>query len=152
MSTPAPAVPPSRPITSIPVPRDGTAGLPRRTTGHCADGRPWNLRTDATSVTATTTAGTVAEAHVSERADLVVVEFWADPVDLPSTLGARLVDEAFALPAVRPDRPVLVCVSRRDGAVLEEARRHVADAHARAAGVTCLIEGRVGEDPAAGRA
>jgi hypothetical protein len=127
---------------SIPVP-----AFPRRLPGRAADGRRWELLTARQSVTAVTAAGTVAEAHVSERADVVVLEFWTDTTGLPAELPAQLVDATFTLPAVRPHRPVVVCVPQRDGNLLAQARRRVADARTRSAGVTCLIEGRVGESP-----
>jgi hypothetical protein len=53
------------------------------------------------------------------------------------------VGEAFAHPAVRAQRPILVTLPRGDSAVLHEVEAHVAGAQARVAGVTCLIEGRV---------
>ena len=135
--------PPQR--TSSPtVPADG---LPRRTSGRSADGRGWELLTDPGGVTAVTSTGTVGEARVSVRGEQVVVELWADGPDLPPELGAQVVDEAFLLAAVEAHRPVLVCVLQRDGALLDQARRHVQGARTRAAGVTCLIEGRIGEDP-----
>ena len=136
--------------TSLPsaVPyRPSAVPVPRRTAARAAAGRRWELRTDDTSVTALTHAGTVAEARVSERDEQVVVEFWAEPVDLPTDLAGSLVARAFALPAVRPRRPVVVCVSQRHGTVLAHARRFVQEASVRAAGVTCLIEGRVGDTP-----
>jgi hypothetical protein len=119
--------------------------LPRRTAGRAADGRPWELVTDDTSVTAVLPSGTVAEAHVSESDERVVVEFWAEPADLPRDLGHALVARAFSLPAVRPRRPVMVCVPQRHGTVLAQARRFVRDPRVRSAGVTCLIEGSVGD-------
>ena len=83
---------------------------------------------------------------MSERNGQVVVEFWVEGPGLPAELSAQLVTQAFGLPAVRPHRPVLVCVPRHDGAVLAEARRRVVNASTRAAGVTCLLEGRVAGD------
>jgi hypothetical protein len=124
----------------IPIP------LPRSSAGLAADGRQWELVTDDTSVTAVLpTGGTVAEAHVSEAGERVVVEFWADPTDLPRELGEALVARTFSLPAVRPRRPVVVCVPQRQGAVLAQARRFVRDPRVRSAGVTCLLEGLVSE-------
>jgi hypothetical protein len=119
--------------------------LPRRTAGRAADGRPWELLSDDTSVTAVLPSGTVAESHVSESDERVVVEFWAEPADLPRELGEALVARTFSLPAVRPRRPVVVCIPQRQGTVLAQARRFVADARVRSAGVTCLLEGRVGD-------
>ena len=119
--------------------------LPRRTAGRAADGRTWELLSDDTSVTAVLPSGTVAEAHVSETDERVVVEFWAEPTDLPRELGEALVARTFSLPAVRPRRPVMVCVPQRQGAVLAQARRYVRDPRVRSAGVTCLLEGVVSE-------
>jgi hypothetical protein len=115
-------------------------------------GRRWVLRNDENTVTAVTTDGTVAEARVSEPDERVVVELWASPSDLPPELVTDLVARAFALPAMRPHRAVLVCVPRRDAALLEQAHQHVRAAWTRAAGTTCLIEGRIGTTPAAGHA
>ena len=84
---------------------------------------------------------------MSERDEQVVVEFWVEGPGLPAELSAELVRYAFLLPAIRPHRPVLVCVPRHDGAVLAEAQRRVEGAWTRAAGVTCLLEGRIAENP-----
>ena len=139
MSTALSSAAPYRPA-AIPVPRKASA--------RAADGRRWELLADDTSVTAVTHAGaTVAEARVSERDGHVVVEFWTEPTDLPRDLAGSLVARAFSLPAVRPRRPVVVCVPQRGGTVLAQARRFVQGASVRAAGVTCLIEGRVGDTP-----
>ncbi|WP_147332068.1 hypothetical protein [Geodermatophilus marinus] len=107
-------------------------------------GTPWELHSGPSRVTAVTPAGTVAEARVTEQDEQVVVEFWADEPGLPAELGEQLVTRAFALPAVRPHHPVLVCVPRHSGTVLDQARRRVQDPRTRVAGVTCLVEGRVG--------
>ena len=72
-----------------------------------------------------------------------------DEPDLPAELGDQLVARAFALPAVRMHRPVLVCIPQRSCGLLARARRHVQDARTRAAGVTCLLEGQVGGQPSA---
>jgi len=128
---------------SIPVPRSPEASSVRRVAGSAADGRRWELRADSTGVAAVTSAGTVADAHVSERGGQVVVEFWAAGTDLPHELCAELVRQAFSHPALRADRAVLVCVPRRNGEVIVDARRHVRNARTRAAGVTCLMEGLV---------
>ena len=93
--------------------------------------------------------GSVAEARVSERDEQVVIEFWTDEPGLPAELGDQLVARAFALPAVRMHRPVLVCIPQRSCGLLARARRHVQDARTRAAGVTCLLEGQVGGQPSA---
>ena len=113
-------------------------------TGVAADGRRWELRAASDEVTAVTTGGTIGEAHVTDRGDRVVVEFWSAEAGVPSELRVQLVTAAFTSPAVRPERPVLVCIPRHDGGLLEEVRRHVRDARTRAAGVTCLLEGYVG--------
>ena len=119
--------------------------LPRSSAGRAADGRQWELLNDDTSVTAVLPTGTtVAEAHVSEVDEQVVVEFWAEPADVPQDLGEALFGRTFSLPAARPRRPVVVCVPQRQAAVLAQARRFVVDASVRSAGVTCLLEGRVG--------
>jgi hypothetical protein len=124
---------------------DATIPSPRRTTGPATGGRRWELTSDTSIVTAVLRGGTVAEARVSEAHERVVVEFWAEPADLPRDLAQALVREAFSLPAVRPGRPVVVCVPQRHGVVLALARRFVRDARVRSAGVTCLMEGRVGD-------
>jgi hypothetical protein len=132
---------------TVPAPRVHSDAFPRRTVGRSADGRQWELLTDPGGVAAVTSAGTVAEARVSQRDEQVVIELWADGPDLPPELSAQLISHAFSLPAVEAQRPVLVCVPRRDGAMLTHARRHVDGARTRAAGVTCLIEGRISQDP-----
>ncbi|HEV7213018.1 MAG TPA: hypothetical protein VGN47_15010 [Blastococcus sp.] len=137
------ATTPGRGSPSIPAPPSPGTTTGRRVAGSSADGRRWELLADSTRVAAVTSAGTVADAHVSERDDLVVVEFWANGTDLPHELCTELVRQAFTLPAVRGDRAVLVCVPRRNGEVIADARRHVRDARTRAAGVTCLMEGLV---------
>ena len=124
---------------------DPTIPSPRRTTGLAAGERRWELTSDATTVTAVLRGGTVAEVSVSESRERVVVEFWAGPADLPHDLAQALVRDAFSLPAVRPGRPVVVCVPQRHGMLLPLARRFLRDARVRSAGVTCLMEGRVGD-------
>jgi len=118
--------------------------------GVAADGRRWELRAASDGITAVTPAGTVGEAHVTDRGDRVVVELWSAEPGVPAELTAQLVTAAFTSPAVRPKRPVLVCIPRRDGGLLAEARRHLRDARARAAGVTCLIEGYIEDEVDAG--
>jgi hypothetical protein len=125
------------------------AAPPRPIPGDPAGNPWWQLLSDDTSVTAVTAAGTVAEARVSEPDERVVIELWAGTGDLAPEAAAALVARAFALPAVRPRRPVLVCVPRRDVAVLAQAHRHVRDDWTRAAGATSLIEGLVDADPPA---
>ena len=87
--------------------------------------------------------GTVAEAHVWATDDRVV-EFWADPADLPRDLGEGVIAGSFLLRAVRPRRPVMVCVLQRVVMLLGQARRLVLAGRVRCAVVTCLLEGRVG--------
>ena len=113
-------------------------------TGVAADGRRWELRAAPDRITAVTSTGTIGEAHVTDRGDRVVVELWSAEPGVPSELTTQLVTAAFTSPAVRPERPVLVCIPRHDGGLLAEARRHVRDAQTRAAGVNCLLEGYVG--------
>jgi hypothetical protein len=133
----------SRGAGAVPAPRSPADTFPWTVRGASADGRQWELVVDRDCVTAVTSAGSVAEARVSERDELVVLDFWAEEPGLPTELSADLVTQAFALPAVRLRRPVLVCVPQRSGAVLAHVRQHVGDARARSAGVTCFLEGRV---------
>lgn len=119
------------------------ATFPRRIRGWADDGRPWELLTNRTGVALMGDTGRLAEAQVAEEADRVVVDIRAWLHGLPPEVGARLVEEAFAHPAVRADRPVLVILPRGASAVLEQVQCHVAGARARVAGVTCLVEGRV---------
>src|SRR5919199_1868065 len=58
---------------------------------------------------------------------------------LPADLVTRFVGEAFAHPAVRAQRPILVTLPRGDSAVLQEVEAHVDGALSRVAGVTCLV-------------
>jgi hypothetical protein len=123
--------------------RTTVSEIARRIRGVGADGRWWELVASPTGVTARTADGAAGETHVSERGEQVVLELWTDVPDLPPELPAHLVGQTFALPVVRPRRPVLVCLPRRDGGLLEQALRHVRAARTRAAGGTCLIEGFV---------
>jgi len=101
------------------------------------------------NVAVVTGAGRLAEAQVAEEAERVVVDFWADAPGLPTDIGARLVGQAFAHPAVRPHRPILVTLPRGESAVLQAVEAHLDQAHSHVAGVTCLVEGRVrGGSPA----
>jgi hypothetical protein len=104
----------------------------------------WQLVADDTAVTVVSAGAALAEARVSEPDERVVIEFWMDPAGVPGEAIGQLVEQAFARPAVHARRPVLVCVPKRDGAVLAHAHRFVSDAVVRPAGVTCLIEGHVG--------
>jgi hypothetical protein len=87
--------------------------------------------------------GRLAEAQVAEETERVVVDIRPELVGLPADLVTRFVGEAFAHPAVRASRPILVTLPRGDSAVLHEVEAHVDGALSRVAGVTCLVEGRV---------
>jgi hypothetical protein len=132
-----------------PHPRSAPTGpaRPRRIPGGAPDGRHWELLVEPSGVTVVMSEAAVAEAHVREPDGEVVVEFWVDGPDLPDPLSAQLVAQTFAHPAVRAHRPILVCVPRSDGVLLHEARQRIEGAHTRAAGTTCLVEGRVGASP-----
>ena len=125
--------------------RDPMATFPRRMRRRAADGRLWELLTSRSGVAVMTEAGRLAEAHVADESDRVVVDFWADSTDLPADIGAQLVSQAFAHPAVRAHRQILVALPRGESNVLEQVRAHLDDAQARVAGVTCLVEGHVRE-------
>jgi hypothetical protein len=116
----------------------------REDTGRSRDGRLWDLVAEADGIAAVMGPRTVAEARLSTADQGIVIEFWADDADLPPDVAAALVEQAFALPAVPADRPVVACVPRRAGELLNLARLHIRGAHVRAAGATCLIEGRTG--------
>jgi hypothetical protein len=77
--------------------------------------------------------------RVTERGEQVVLELPA----ASAPAAAELVAAAFAHPAVRAHRPVLVVVPRGDTDLIEAVHRRVGAASSRVAGVTCLIEGRV---------
>jgi hypothetical protein len=126
------------------------SGIP----GRHDDALRWELLTQSAGTAVLTPAGTVAEAHVSERDDEVVVEFWTGATGLPDELRAQLVGQAFSHPAVTAGRPIVVCVPRGDSEVLALARRRVQGSRIHVAGVTCLIEGHVpdGRLPAPGSA
>jgi hypothetical protein len=122
---------------------DPLATFPRRIRGHSGDGRSWELLTSRAGVSVVGEVGRLAEAQVAEEADRVVVDIRAELLGLPADLVTRLVGEAFAHPAVRARRPILVTLPRGDSAVLHEVEAHVDGALSRVAGVTCLVEGRV---------
>lgn len=140
---------------AIPLARDGSLNdrplgtFPRRVPGRAPDGRRWEVFTSTSGISVEMAAATVAEAHVWERQDDITIEFWVDGADLPDTLSAELVGQAFAHPSVHAHRPILVCLPRRDGALLQHVLGHLDDPCTRAAGMTCLIEGTVREDPPA---
>ncbi|WP_448628408.1 hypothetical protein [Geodermatophilus sp. URMC 64] len=123
------------------------ATFPRRIRGEAPDGRPWELLTSRTGVSVVTDAGRLAEAQVAEEQERVVVDFWADAPGLSADIGARLVGQAFAHPAVRAHRPILVTLPRGESSVLEHVQAHLDGARSHVAGVTCLVEGRVREAP-----
>jgi predicted regulator of Ras-like GTPase activity (Roadblock/LC7/MglB family) len=122
---------------------DPLATFPRRIRGVSGDGRSWELLTSRTGVAVVGETGPVAEAQVAEETDRVVVDIHAELFGVPADVVSRLVGEAFAHPAVRARRPILVTLPRGDSAVLHEVEAHVDCAQSRVAGVTCLIEGRV---------
>ena len=128
-----PAAPSAPPAGSGPL-----ATFPRR-----IDGRAWELLTSRAGVTAMGGAGRLAVAQVAEDRERVVVDIRPDVPVLPADLGALLVAQAFAHPAVRARRPALVTLPRGESGVLEEVLAHLDGASARVAGVTCLVEGRV---------
>ncbi len=132
-----------RPAANVAVDMDPLATFPRRIRGRARDGRRWELLTSRTGVAVMDEAGRLAEAQVAEDDDRVVVDIHAWQPGLPTDIGARLVGQAFAHPAVRAHREILVTLPRGESAVLEEVRGHVAGAQARVAGVTCLVEGTV---------
>ena len=71
-----------------------------------------------------------------------MIELWSDTVSTPTELRVRLVDQVFAHPSVPAHHPVLVCAPCADTAVITRALQHLPSARTRAAGTTCLIEGR----------
>ena len=122
---------------------DPLATFPRRIRGHSGDGRSWELLPSRTGVSAVGETGRLAAAQVAEETGRVVLDIRPELLGLPADLVTRLVGEAFAHPAVRAQRPVLVTLPRGDSAVLQEVEAHVDGALSRVAGVTCLVEGRV---------
>lgn len=125
------------------IPSSPAVPVPRRTVGQFPDGRGWEVIADCDGAAVRMAGRTVAEAHLWRRGDDLTMEFWVDGVDLPGQVGAQLVAAAFAEPAVHDHQPVLICLPRRDGGLLEHVRRHVDGARTRAAGMTCLVEGIV---------
>jgi hypothetical protein len=103
--------------------------------------------TSAAGVAVTTTGGLVAEARVIDQGQRVVLEFWTSSPGLPHELRTELVGRAFAHPALRLRRPVLICAPTGDSEVLTAVRRHVTLTRSHVAGATCLIEGAVSGDP-----
>src|SRR3954447_6859680 len=133
--------PPDRPAPTTAT--DPLATFPRRIRGYGEDGRPWELLTSRTGVSVVGEAGRLAEPEVAEESDRVVVDIRPELLGLPAEVVARLVGEAFAHPAVRARRPILVTLPRGDSTVLDEVHAHLDGARSRVAGVTCLVEGTV---------
>jgi hypothetical protein len=134
---------PARNVAAADPTVDPMATFPRRIRGHSGDGRSWELLTSRTGVSVIGEVGRLAEAQVAEETDRVVVDIRPELLGLPADLVTRLVNSAFAHPAVRARRPILVTLPRGDSAVLQEVEAHVEGASSRVAGVTCLVEGRV---------
>ncbi|MGY1602191.1 hypothetical protein [Geodermatophilus sp. SYSU D00815] len=130
------------PVDTAPVDTAPLATFPRRIRGHGADGLPWELLTSRTGVEVVSRAGRFAEAQVSDEAERVVLDFRSEAPGVPGDVAARLVEQAFAHPAVRTHRPVLVALPRGESAVLAQVLART-DGGCRVAGVTCLVEGRV---------
>jgi hypothetical protein len=122
---------------------DPLATFPRRIRGHSGDGRSLELLTSRTGVAVVAETGRLAEVQVAEETDRVVVDIRTDLFALPDDVVPWLLAEAFAHPAVRAQRSVLVTLPRGDSAVLEEVQARLEGARSRVAGVTCLVEGRV---------
>lgn len=120
--------------------------FPRRIAGEASDGRRWELLVASTGISAVMAGTTVGEAHIWTGDDRLTVEFWVDGGDFPGALGAHLVEQVFAHPALGRPQPILVCLPRRDAGLLEHVLRRVTEAHTRAAGMTCLVEGTVGRE------
>lgn len=132
-----------RPDANVAVDADPLATFPRRIQGRAPDGHPWELLTSRTGVAVMSETGRLAEAHVVEEPERVVVDFRPTVPGLPADIGACLVRQAFAHPAVRAHRAILVTLPRGESAVLERVLAHLEGARSRVAGVTCLVEGHV---------
>src|SRR4051795_7988233 len=117
---------------------DPMATFPRRIRGHSGDGRSLELLTSRTGVAVVAETGRLAEVQVAEETDRVVVDIRTDLFALPDDVVPWLLAEAFAHPAVRAQRSVLVTLPRGDSAVLEEVQARLEGARSRVAGVTCL--------------
>ena len=139
----APRTATGRSSSNVVLDHDPMATFPRRIRGRAGDGRSWELLTSRTGVAVVGEAGRLAEVRVGDEGERVVVDFRASLSGLPADIGARLVGEAFAHPAVRADRPILVSLPRGESTVLEEVRTRLVGARSRVAGVTCLVEGTV---------
>ncbi len=62
---------------------------------------------------------------------------------LPATTRRELVEAVFALPELAREGPVQIAVPLGDPDLLAGLRGRLGDVHARAAGATCLIDGRI---------
>jgi hypothetical protein len=92
---------------------DPLATFPRRIRGHSGDGRSLELLTSRTGVAVVAETGRLAEIQVAEETDRVVVDIRTDLFALPDDVVPWLLAEAFAHPAVRAQRSVLVTLPAR---------------------------------------
>jgi len=104
--------------------------------------RDWWLERDEHGVTAHGPRGPMAHVEVREDGDRVRLDFSVEE-RLPHDLHARLTSLAFEHPSLRPQRLVSAAFPLREADILIEVRAHVAGASTRAAGTTCLLDGRV---------
>jgi hypothetical protein len=102
----------------------------------------WWLERDDHGVTARNLRGPMAHVEVSEDDGRVRLDFTVDE-GLPRELCARLTGLAFAHPSLRPQRLVSAAFPRRETDVLIAVGSHLVGASTRAAGATCLLDGRV---------
>jgi hypothetical protein len=102
----------------------------------------WWLELDDDGVTAREASRLLAHADVREDGDRVQLMFWLDD-GLSGEVGIGLTRQVFALPALRPHRPVAVSVPHEEVDVLTELRKHLVGAITHVAGSTCLVVGRV---------
>jgi hypothetical protein len=104
--------------------------------------RDWWFELDDHGVTALDAGRAVAHAYVHEDGDRVQLILWMDE-RLPGEIGIGLTRRVFALPPLRPHRPVAVSLPHREVEVLTELRNRLIGAVTHAAGSTCLVVGRV---------
>jgi hypothetical protein len=104
--------------------------------------RDWWLERDEHGVTARDRSGPIAHVEVREDGDRVQLDFSTEE-RLPHGLHARLTSLAFEHPSLRPQRLVSAAFPVREADILIEIRSHLAGASTRAAGTTCLLDGRV---------
>jgi hypothetical protein len=147
-------VPAQRAAEAVRVPRQATRDrrrpLPQVHSGRApipwppdpGSGRRWHLHTTADGIAVVGGGKTMAEARIAVQREVTVIELWSDTSSTPNALRARLVEKVFAHPAVRAHRPVLVSAARGDSTVITEVLRRLGNPRTRAAGATCLIEGR----------